>query len=163
MDNSIIDNPRLIAPLNSVNIVIPNKKRLVAEFKSITAKPYFFMVGNGKRNNLLGRKAKAMDLITEMAHMTPQELYLVEDMRNNLIMNEATKEDGSNFEFPTNIALITGSTRTSAEKQKIKAGYKRLNSKDIVRRVKREHYMFNPVFIIPYDYDDSILIWNSIT
>lgn len=163
MDKSIIDNPRLRAASETINIVIPHGKKLVAEIKNSSSKPYFSMVGNGKKNNLLGKGIRAMDLIIEMSHMTPQEQYLVEQMRNHLVHATALREDGSSFEFPTNVAIISGKAYTVGEKQKIKAGFKRLHSKDIVRRVRREYYMFNPSFIIPYDYDDSFLLWSSLS
>ena len=46
-------------------------------------------------------------------------------------------------------------------KYKFKKGYKRLRKKEIVKRIKRQHYIFNPDFFIPYLYDKEKRIFDS--
>lgn len=57
------------------------------------------------------------------------------------------------------IVKVTGDTST--QKQYIKNGYKELFEKDLVRRVKRGHYMVNPNAIIT-DYAKQMAVWETL-
>lgn len=163
MSDTIIDNPRLKSSSVRIEGEVTAGKSLVAKLINNEVKPYFNMVGNGKKNNLLGKGIMAMDLILEMTKLTDQEQFLIREMRLNLIHKEGISDSGQAFNYPTNVAKITGKNYTDSEKQRIKTGFKRLKEKDIVKRVKREHYIFNPQFIIPFNYSEAEELWNSIS
>jgi len=56
------------------------------------------------------------------------------------------------------IGVIRGKTLTKTEKQRVYRGYKGLREKDLVRRIKREYYMVNPIKIGAHpEYRDDLL------
>jgi hypothetical protein len=70
-----------------------------------------------------------------------------------------------------NIIYYDSSSLTQSEKNRLSRGYKELRAKDILRRIKRNHYMLNPeIFHVTeymltkhYDsYDDFIQEYKSI-
>ncbi len=152
---------------NSIDLKIEYDEEVsISKKKKIKDKPYFLMVGSGRRNNKLDKGVDVMDFIKEMTHMTPQELFVIEQMKDYLITDTykaVSKKTGNAYdaEYLTNIALVKMSVLPNADQQKFKKGYKRLSEKKIVGRVKRSHYIFNPSFIIPRFYDDTLKQWNA--
>jgi len=145
----------------SLKLTIPDGKEARISLFAREVKPAFLMVGNGRYNRKLLKGTPVMDLITEMAHMTPQELFVVELLRNNLISEKRPSATSEIVVVVLNEASTVGLLSSSADKQKFKKGFSRLFEKDIVRKVKRQRYMFNPSFIIPQLYEESLAIWNS--
>ena len=50
----------------------------------------------------------------------------------------------------------------NVQQQQFQKGFKELNEKNLMRRVKRSHYMINPNALIPSEYDEAIDIWSSL-
>lgn len=57
------------------------------------------------------------------------------------------------------VVKVQGTTKH--EKNMISAGYKELVARDLVRRVKRGHYMINPNALIPIDYEQALKDWED--
>ncbi len=149
----------------TIEVKIGTGEDITITSKKNTDKPAFMMVGNGKINHKLDKGTDVMDFIKLMAHMTPQELFVVEQIKDKLIKDtfEKVGKNGKTYkeEYFTNIAFVKMSDLLNAEQQKFKKGYGRLNDKNIVRRVKNSYYIFNPSFIIPRFYEDTLKQWNK--
>ncbi len=129
-------------------------------------KPSFMLVGNGRKNNSLDKGTDIMDFIKLMTHMTPQELFVIEQIKDNLIqviIEKPPAKDGKVYKdyYLENIAFVKMSPLSNADIQKFKTGFKRLSAKNIVRRTKRSHYIFNPSFIVPTEYEETLKQWNK--
>ena len=122
-------------------IAIENKRK--AEVR-----PNFIMVGSGTVNK---HKLYGIDLLREVAEATKAGQFLLLAIK-----------DGVTYENDYSpVVKVTGDTKY--QQNLITAGYKELLEKDIVRRVKKAHYMINPNALIPKDYNAAMKIWNSIS
>ena len=120
----------------------------VSRRKLYKATPNYFKIGNGtysKRYNLM-----ALDLIYEMSIMTPQELWFINELKKAFLSYETTE------------AFICTSSLSSSDRQKMQKAYSRLHAKNLVRRIKRQHYLINPDLIIPNDYQGTREIWDNL-
>jgi len=107
-------------------------------------KPSFRLAGDGKKN----RQGYSMNLVEETCNFTSQEQWL-------FIKIEKELDD-------KNVSIVRSKPLTKVEKEKLSIGYKRLRSKDLVRRIRREHYMVNPRLIIPKDFRERELEYKQL-
>jgi len=64
-----------------------------------------------------------------------------------------------------NIVEFSTATLTATEKVKFSQGYKQLEDKDLIKRIRKGKpsiYMFNPDFILPKDYLEAITKWETL-
>ena len=122
----------------------------MSKIKKIPAtQPPFLKLGNGKTNK---QGVSSMDLIAEMVNMSQPALKVINWIKDEMVWNPITEQ----IEF---IAKVVPETNT--DKRILKKGYKELFAKDVVRRVKRSHYMINPKAIIT-SYEEQMKIWNNL-
>ena len=122
------------------------------EIKSATSKrvvPNYYRVGNGTMNKY---QVKSIDLIDVVIASSKAGQFLIQKIKAGMNWDNS-------YHFVTK---INSSLLTSTEKQYLAIGYKELEAIDIVRRVKRGHYMLNPNALISIQYDEAIALWNSI-
>lgn len=125
--------------------------------------PRYYRMGNGNRNTFMGKESlEPIDAIDTMASMSAQELWATQLIKNNLILIDVVTDKGRVQKKTSCKAIVKNSELTDAEKQKFKAGFKRLHSKDLVRRIKREHYILNPMFLVPHFFDDESALFKSL-
>ena len=122
-------------------------ERLQVVKEAKKAKPNYFMVGNGTMNR---NKIFGIDLLRELANASKAGQFLLLAIKDGI--------NYSNNYHP--VVKVAGETQT--ELKYLKVGYKELFEKDLVRRVKRSHYMINPNAFIPPDYESAIEIWDSL-
>lgn len=110
-------------------------------------KPNYFMIGNGTMNR---HKIYGIDLLREIASSSKAAQFLILAIK-----------DGINFENGYNpVVRIVGEGKY--QQNQISEGYKELVEKDLVRRVKKAHYMINPYALIPpVDYEEAVKIWEQ--
>lgn len=110
-------------------------------------KPNYFMIGNGTMNK---HKIYGIDLLRELANSSKAAQFL-------LLMIK----DGINYENGYNpVVKIVGETKY--QQNQITEGYKELVAKDLVRRIKKSHYMINPFALIPpVDYEEAVKTWEQ--
>lgn len=122
----------------SVN-VIKNQERM--------KKPNYFMIGNGTMNK---HKIYGIDLLKEIAIASKAAQFLLLAIKDGI-----TFENGYNP-----VVKVVGESKY--EQNKITEGYKELVGKDLVRRIKRSHYMINPYALIPpIDYEEAVKKWEE--
>lgn len=148
-------------PNPSLKVFDSNKRYDVKEI-GFESKPGWMAVGNGRSNYKLDKGIEYMDFVKEICNMTPQELYMIDVMNDTLVQGVYKTKDDKIAKYTTNEAMILSRNYTAPQKRKLMKGYERLYAKDIVRRVKRQHYMFNPRFVIPMFYEDTVKIWDSL-
>ena len=122
------------------------------EIKSATSKrvvPNYYRIGNGTMNKY---QVKSIDLIDVVIASSKAGQFLIQKIKAGMNWDNS-------YHFVTK---INSSSLTSTEKQYLAIGYKELEAIDIVRRVKRGHYMLNPNALISIQYDEAIALWNSI-
>ena len=113
-----------------------------------TNRPNFLMIGNGTMNK---QGIGSIDFLEELVNSTKAEQFLLLAIKNGMNYENGYKP----------VVKVIGVTST--EKQYIKAGYKSLSARNLVRRTKKAHYIINPNALIPLNYDEAIDIWNSIS
>ena len=161
MDNVSIPAPSLTST-KLVGINIPDGKVAEVTIKKIKDIPAFYMVGNGLLNSKLPKGTPVMDFMKEAMSMTPQEQWLVLQLKENLQPEEyRTADNKIKLRTTCKVGFKSGDL-SKADKRKLLAGYKRLREKDIVRRIKKEYYMFNPVFLIPTEFDEEMDLYSTL-
>ena len=114
--------------------------------KQSKTSPNFFRVGNGTMNK---DKIESIDLLRELANSSKPAQFLLLAIKDGITWD-------NNYEP---VVKVTG--KTSTEVQYIKAGYKELLERNLVRRIKRSYYMINPNALIPREYDKAKKIWDE--
>ena len=127
----------------------------------IEERPRYYKVGNGKRNTFMKKKYEPIDAVDAMSVMTPQELWTLKLVKDNLILIEERVNGKKKYRTSCK-AVILSAELTDGEKQKLKTGFKRLQDKGLVRRVKRQHYMLNPNFLIPHYYEEEMELYTTL-
>jgi len=167
MSNVSISNPTLNT-VRTINATIPiGYKAEVNVFKNSTI-PSFYMLGNGnenkKMNKIQNRNVKSF--WKEAMRMSPQEqwfMLLLEPHFENNLEPQEVKQPNNIYKLSTTCKVFCPSSNlTNSQKQKLYKAYKRLRAKDIIRRIKREHYMFNPMLLIPTDFNEEYTFYYSL-
>lgn len=109
--------------------------------------PNYYRIGNGTINK---HGIVSIDLLEETIQSSKAAQYLIKQIKSG-----AGWDNSYNY-----IVKVIGITST--EKQYIKAGYKELEARGLVKRVKQSHYMLNPNALIPLDYAEAIVLWNTL-
>ena len=104
-----------------------------------TSKPPFIMVGDGTSN----RNGDTMDFITILAELPADERFMMK-----LVYQRS--------DSGRRIARIDYSSISAADKRKISTAYKKLRSKDYIRRWSRGVFMINPRLILPREDFNSV-------
>ena len=135
--------------LNSTVVILADDEYLVkGKTTNKTNKPNYFMVGNGTMNK---NKIFGIDLLTELVNCTKAAQWLILQIKSGI-----TYDNGYNP-----VVKINRQALTSTEQQYLVKGYAELLDKDLVRRIKRSHYMINPNALIPPNYDEAVKVWNE--
>ena len=122
------------------NITLRDDEELsMQKKKKYLPTPNYYKVGNGTYSSRYNMSS--IDLMNEILEMTVPEAWLLRLLKDNLIGYDSTE-----------VSLVDVAL-TDSDKQKLKIAYKRLRDKDLVRRIKRQHYMINPVALIPSGVD----------
>jgi len=163
MDNVSISNP----VLNNAEILakLPTGKRAEITILNATSKPSFYMVGNGNRNKSMNKEQN--DIVKsfwkEAMNMSPQEQWFMLKIEEHLEPELYVDADQRQKVKTTCKVFIPSSELTNAEKQKLKIAYKRLREKDLIRRIKRQHYMVNPMMLVPTFFDEEFTRYRQLT
>jgi len=110
----------------------------------------------------MGKTHPPLDAIEIITDMTIRELYALKLLKSNLILKEERTHDRIKLRTSCE-SIIINSNLTNPEQQKFKAGFKLLHKKNIVKRIKREHYILNPNFIIPYFYEEELKLFETLS
>ena len=110
--------------------------------------PNYYKVGNGTMNR---DGIQAIDFIDEMIKMTKPAQTVIGWIKDEMVWDTSTRS----------IAFVAKLIpESSAGKKVLLKGFKELYEKDLVRRVKRSHYMVNPNAMV-IDYSAQMEVWNS--
>lgn len=113
-------------------------------------KPNYFKVGNGTMNK---HSIQSIDLINELINMSKPAQTVIGWIKDAMVWDTTTNS----------IAFIAYvNPKSAADKQILKKGFKELSEKDLVRRVKKSHYMINPKAIVT-NYRAQMEIWEQCT
>ena len=118
----------------------------IRKVKQSEKKPDFRMIGR----NLI--KECSMEAVEILVDFTPQEARVF-------------KELFSSIDYITNICIASNYSKTNTQKVQFSVGYKRLNEKNVVKRMSKgivSKYMINPDIIIPKDYEYAKKKWDEI-
>ena len=130
--------------------VFLNEDETLQKVKRLRKKePNYYRIGNGTLNK---HGIYSMDLIEEMVHMSQPARTMLGWIK-----------DGIEYDPYDQLWLfIVKITPANASERKIvERGYKELHDRNLVRRVKRSHYMINPNALI-IDYKRQLEVWESL-
>jgi len=111
--------------------------------------PNYYRIGNGTMNK---HKIQSIDLIKELVNCSKPAQVVLLWIKDGMVWNPYEEQ----IDFVVKVV-----PETSASKRTLKSGFKELSEKNLVRRVKRSHYMINPNAIIT-DYEKQIKVWSSL-
>ena len=132
-----------------VQIQLQDNEYLVkSQIKEPKKQPNYYRVGNGTMNK---HHIQSIDLLEEVMTMSKAAQMVI-----RLIKDEITYERDYNP-----VVKISRKELTKSEQNYLDKGFKELQEKDLVRRVKQGHYMINPNARIPPNYDEALVIWNA--
>lgn len=148
--------------ISKVHFEIPEGRKAEITLNRTTQIPRYLRVGNGVRNTFMGKDHIPRDAIEEITHMSVPELFVIRTLKKYITFEMVETDEGLK-QKTSNICIINMKDLSDKDKQKFKEGYKRLHEKDVVRRIKRQHYIFNPDFFIPYLYTKEKRIFDSLS
>ena len=144
--------------ISQISLTVPEGKELSISTKSKGVAPYHFSYGNGMMNKRIN--VEPIDALAQFKTFTPQEWYVIE-----LLQQEALVWDIDDGKYVTTCKVhINPRTLNAQDRNKFTIGYKRLESKSLVKRVKRGgSYMINPNLLIPTKYNAEQAEWLKLT
>jgi len=113
--------------------------------KNYGKKPAFIMVGSGNKDKE-NKGTYSMDYTKELLNMTKPEGFMF-----GLLMENRTVPDARLPYIKINETYIDNSKLTQTEKKYVAKAYKILREKDLIVRIRREHYIINPRLVISND------------
>lgn len=113
------------------------------------SQPNYYRIGNGTMNR---QGIQARDLLKELVELSKPGQTTLMWIKDGMVWNTSTES----IDFVVKVL-----PDTSAGKQVLKKGFKELHDKDLVRRVKRSHYMINPNALIT-DYPKQQAVWEAL-
>jgi len=125
-----------------------SKDETVEIKKTKTRKPGFYMIGNG----IGGREMEKIDFIDEIIKSSTAGQWLISKIKDALCLRS---DRGY-------IAEIKNSDLSKYEKNMLTSGFKELEARNLVARIKANNYMINPNALIPNEYEEAITLWNQI-
>jgi len=106
----------------------------------------FTPFSSGKYNKTTG--VQGMDAESILLSLTPHEQFVMKILKDNRVNILISKTN--------NVKL------NQKDMNKFSKGYKKLREKDVIRRVKRQMYMYNPRFISVENHEDAIAIYDKL-
>lgn len=140
--------------ISQISLTVPEGKELNISTKIKGTVPYHFSYGNGKFNKRIN--VNPIDAIEQFETFTPQEWYVFK-----LLKQEALIWDMDEGKYITTCKVqINPKVLTAQDRNKFTIGYKRLETKQLVKRIKRGgSYMINPNLLIPTKYNTEQAEW----
>ena len=133
--------------ITNINLNVPNGMVADVKLKPRGRTPGYWRIGN--KRECLNMKLEPVDAIEVMSTLTPQEWKVLKILEKNVL-----KYDKINDIYYTSCHVsYDPSNMTSTQKQQWKTGSNRLIDKQLLKREKRKHYMINPAFMIPTNYE----------
>lgn len=144
--------------ISQISLTIPEGKELSISTKAKGTVPYHFCYGNGMNNKRINMQP--IDAIDQFETFTPQEWFVFK-----LLKQEALYWDMDEGKYITTCKVQIKPNLLDAQgRNKFTIGYKRLEAKSLVKRIKRGgYYMINPNLLIPSKYLREQYEWDSLT
>jgi len=139
--------------ISQINVSIPlgREVKINSTIRGMT--PGYWKLGNNTRCRNM--KLTAIDALEIMAELTPQEFRAIIVLKEDLL-----KYDDLNDEYFASCHVsYEPKLFNPTQKNQLNTGFNRLIKRGLLIREKRKHYMFNPSFIIPTNYEKEELEW----
>lgn len=148
-----------------ISIGNPENKNILIKFIDNKYLPPHWRIGTGLGANFM--RTRAIDAIDAMAKMSPQELYVLLVLKNDLlkvqsVYNPKTKKMEDQFYSSCHVKY-NASLLNQRQKAKFKEGTKRLKDKGLILLEGRQRWMINPNFIIPTNYQKEENDWINLS
>lgn len=128
------------------SIIVPEGKDIEFVNKKKPKIPNYQRIGNGTMNK---HSIKSIDLLREVVKLSKPAQNTILWLKDELAWDNQTGE-----------VKIEMKNLTNSQQQQFQKGYKELNSKNLMIRTRRSHYMMNPNALIPLDYEAGLKLWN---
>lgn len=115
----------------------------------VDKRPNHYQTG---RNEMNKHGLKGIDLMDELVASTKAEQFLLIAIKNGI---------GYSNEYHY-VVRLRPSEYTVYQQKLLLEGYQGLFKRNLVRRVKRGHYMINPNALIPMEYKEAVEFWNTL-
>jgi len=111
-----------------------------------------------KDNNII----QTIDIVDAMAEMTSAEIFCFKTIYDKVKKSIRYTEDCGRYKCKFDY-IVKISIKDKQNQKKFLSGFKSLESKDIIRRIKRGYYMISPYMLIDsngvQEYNEKI--WND--
>ena len=120
--------------------------------------PQYYRISTGAPFSVGGTNMpiNTIDALEVMSTFSPQEWYVINLLKNVGLVHYDSETKRS---YSSNIVSLKG---IDYDKRKFSIGYKRLHDKDLVKRIKRQEYIINPLFIMPTYFEKEYKLWKEI-
>jgi len=149
-ENLIDRRVKYSSDVDTIASVTLNKGEELYKRTSLDKQPNFIKVGANMKKNKHG--IKAIDLLREMDNMTSAERKVLLEIKDRMEYDPYTGQ--INF-------VVKYIPETEQEKRQLQKTYPLLWRRDLVRRVKKSHYMINPNALIT-SYKLQIKVWENL-
>ena len=132
----------------TVNLTIPEGKTIALVDERAKSKiPNYYMIGNGTMNK---HQIQSINLVKASNNCSAPARQVIDWIMDGMVYVHTDNA----------VRFVVELNDTLHDMRTVKRGFKELSEKDLVRRVKRGHYMLNPNAIIT-NYDRQIAVWNE--
>lgn len=137
-----------------VQVTLKANEELIKRTKQ-KSKRSFYMVGKESWINIAEKGQKAdwqfsgIDFIEVFAAMSKREQAVVVLLKNNILWNKEMNSLNFIIELSPENTWFNPEAHNYMPYNTFLKGFNLLYKKDLVRRVRRHQYMFNPEFLIP--------------
>ena len=151
-----------------VQITLKANEELIKRTKQ-NQRRSFYMLGKQRWVNLSAEGTKpewqneGIDFIDEFTAMSKREQAVIKLLKDNILWSQELNSYNYVIELTPESASFNQDVHDFMPYNTFLKGFQLLYKKDLVRRVKRNHYMFNPDFFIPSGEQTKYFenIWNS--
>lgn len=118
--------------------------------------PAFWMVSKGFYLKKI--KRDTIDLLKAVAEMTSDEKFTFFTVKDNIQFDV----DNNKYIYQVKLSF---KGRSNTDKTKFKRGFKLLQKKGLVKRVKRSVYMISPLALVPNakQFNEELSLWDDIS
>ena len=148
--NTVIVSDTFLKNTKHLGELSNNERYVVTKEKITKTKPNFLMIGKGIE--MRNENGNAIDLLKEVSNMNANEKFAFFALRDAMNYTDETLSNIS----------VSQKDFKKYDKKMFQAGTNALIERNLIARVKRGLYQFNPYAIIPSDFDKAKELWDSI-
>lgn len=138
--------------------IAKGQKAVVIDDVKTPTQPNYYKIGNSTVNK---DGIESINLVKEMVRLSMPARQMIEMIMDRMIYDPFYYGKDLQGKWIGGVVFdVTIIPNDNTERQILKRGYKELREKNLVRRIKRSHYMINPKAVIT-EYARQMIVWEE--